>query len=102
MNDVALRANDVLRNDVGLRPMMCASRKRTRLRRDLYAESAPNPRTDSNRHTHSEAFQKSFPFKNYLQSHRCKGILDRFGIAKRLKCLQICGIIKKRKAVNPI
>ena len=26
----------------------------------------------------SETFQKSFPFKIYLQSHRCNGILDRF------------------------
>ena len=40
--------------------------------------------TDSNRHTPSEAFQKSFPFKNYLQSHRCNGILDRFGLVKAL------------------
>ena len=34
--------------------------------------------TDSNRHTPSESFQKTFPFKKYLQSHRCNGILDRF------------------------
>ena len=49
--------------------------------------------TDSNRHTPSEAFQKSFPFKNYLQNHGCNGILDRFGLSKHLKCLQIYAII---------
>ena len=50
----------------------------TRLRRDWDAESAPKLCTDPNRHTPSESFQKSSPFKNYLQSHRCNGILDRF------------------------
>ena len=49
--------------------------------------------TDSNRHTPPEAFQKFFPFKNYLQIHRCKGILGRFGLTKCLKCLQNCDII---------
>ena len=34
------------------------------------------------RHTPSEAFQKSFPFKKYLQSHRCNSTLDRFGLTK--------------------
>ena len=100
----------------------------------------------------SEAFPKSLPFKIYLQSHRCNGILDRFGLTKAflreeggtrsvtegacatlksdetllqcilpqspaapapsrreplreslpkyLKCLQNCGIINPRKAVN--
>ena len=45
----------------------------------------PNPRTDSNRHTLSEAIQKSFTFQIYLQSHRCKGILDRFKPPHRFK-----------------
>ena len=31
---------------------------------------------------------------NYLQSHRLGGILDRCEPAKRLKCLQNCGIMK--------
>ena len=48
--------------------------------------------TDSNHHTLSEAFQKSFPFKIYLQSHRCKGILDRFELP-HLICSQIYAII---------
>ena len=39
-----------------------------------------NPWADSNRHTLSKAFQKSLPFKIYLQRHRCKVILDRFGL----------------------
>ena len=43
------------------------------------------PWTDSNRHTLSEAFRKSSPFKIYLQSHRCKGILDRFELPHRFK-----------------
>ena len=43
-----------------------------------FLPTEPKLWTDSNRHTPSEAFQKSFPFKNYLQSHRCNGILDRF------------------------
>ncbi|MBQ8448430.1 MAG: hypothetical protein IJX27_05825, partial [Clostridia bacterium] len=34
----------------------------------------------------SEAFQKSFPFKIYLQSHRCKGILDRFELPHYSTC----------------
>lgn len=42
--------------------------------------------TDSNRHTLSEVFQKSFPFKIYLQSHRCKGILDRFELPHNSSC----------------
>ena len=42
------------------------------------------PSTDSNRHTLSEAFQKSFPFKIYLQSHKCKEVLDRFELTKSL------------------
>ena len=44
--------------------------------------TSPKLWTDSNRHTPFEAFQKSFPFKNYLQSHRCNGSLDRFGLTK--------------------
>ena len=55
--------------------------------------TSPKPWTDPNRHTPSEAFQKSFPFKKYLQSHRCKGILDRFGLTKHLKYLQNYGIM---------
>jgi len=31
---------------------------------------------------------------------RANGIVDRFELSKRLKCLQICGIMKKRKAVR--
>ena len=42
--------------------------------------------TDSNRHTPSEAFQKTFPFKNYLQSHRCNGILGRFELPHYSAC----------------
>ena len=38
-------------------------------------------------------FRKSSQFKIYLQSHRCKGVLDRFEPANRLKCLQFRGII---------
>ena len=36
-------------------------------------------------------------FKKYLQSHRCNRGLDRFGLAKHLKCLQSCCIINTRK-----
>ena len=46
--------------------------------------------TDSNRHTPSEAFQKSFPFTICLQSHRCNGILDRFELTNegvKVPCL---------------
>ena len=80
----------------------------TRLRRDLNAESAPKPRTDSNRQIvgddlpgvpnnstqtgrrgrgSPERAKSSFggsrgrrplQIKNYLQSHRCNGFLDRF------------------------
>ena len=39
--------------------------------------------TDSNRHTPSEAFQKTFPFTICLQSHRCNGSLDRFELTNR-------------------
>ena len=49
--------------------------------------TAPNLWIDSNRHTVSEAFQKFFQFKIYLRSRRCKGILDRFELAKGLKYL---------------
>ena len=45
-----------------------------------------NPWTDSNRHTLSEAFRKTIPFKIYLQSHRCKGILDRFELPHYSAC----------------
>ena len=45
-----------------------------------------NPWTDSNRHTLSEAFRKSSPFKIYLQSHRCNGILDRFELPHYSAC----------------
>ena len=45
-----------------------------------------NPWTDSNRHTLLEAFQKSYPFKIYLQSHRCKCILDRFELPHYSAC----------------
>ena len=41
--------------------------------------------TDSNRHTPFDAFPKSFPLKIYLQSRRCKGILDRFEPPHRLE-----------------
>ena len=44
------------------------------------------PCTDSNRHTLSEAFRKSSPFKIYLQSHRCKGVLDRFELPHYSAC----------------
>ena len=48
----------------------------------FFFPTAPKLWTDSNRHTPSKSFQKTFPFKNYLQSHRCNGILDGFGLAK--------------------
>ena len=35
--------------------------------------------------------RQPLPFKIYVQSHRCKGILDRFELAKWLKRLQLCG-----------
>ena len=38
--------------------------------------------------------RRPLQIKIYLQSHRCNGVLDRFGLAKHLKCLQSCGIIK--------
>jgi hypothetical protein len=41
--------------------------------------------TDSNRHTVCGEFQKAYQFKIYLQSHRCNGILDRFGLEKTLE-----------------
>ena len=46
--------------------------------------TAPKLWTDSNRHTPFDAFPKSFPFKIYLQSHRCNGILDRFELSNVL------------------
>ena len=45
--------------------------------------------------------RQPLPFKNYLQTHRCNGILDRFGLTKHLKCLQNCGIIKPSEAASP-
>ena len=41
--------------------------------------------------------RRPLQFKNYLQSHRLGGILDRCEPAKRLKCLQSCSIIKISK-----
>ena len=67
----------------------------------------PNLWTDSNRHTVGAFCERPratagrpYTFKIYLQSHRCNGILDRFGLTKHLKCLQNCGIMKVRKAVE--
>ncbi len=48
--------------------------------------TAPKLWTDSNHHTPSDAFQKSFSFKIYLQSRRCKGILDRFELPHSVLC----------------
>ena len=44
------------------------------------------PWTDSNRHTGCGASQKYSEFKNYLQSHRCNGILDRFELPHYSAC----------------
>ena len=49
--------------------------------------------TDSNRHTGCGEFPKAYQFKIYLQSCRCNGILNRFGLTKHLKCLQSWGIM---------
>ena len=38
MNEVALRANDVLRNDVGLRPMMLRFAMKSALRQKMEAD----------------------------------------------------------------
>ena len=71
----------------------------------------PNPRTDSNRHTvgvgasttrktpYKRAFVGASPYrsKKYLQSHRCNGVLDRFGLTKHLKCLQNSGIMETER-----
>ena len=43
--------------------------------------TTPNLWIDSNSHTGFGASQKYSEFKNYLQSHRCNGILDRFELA---------------------
>ena len=43
---------------------------------------------------------RPYKFKIHLQSYRCKGVLDRFELAKRLKYVQNCDIIKPRKAVE--
>ena len=60
----------------------------------LFSSTEPKLWTDSNRHTPSEAFQKSFPFKIYLQSHRCKGILDRFELPHYSTCRKQ-GVVEK-------
>ena len=70
--------------------------------------TSPKPWTNSNRHTVGDDLpgvpnkfvqtgrrgRRPLQFKNYLQSHRCNGVLDRFGLTKHLKCLQNCGIIQ--------
>ena len=48
--------------------------------------SEAKPWTDSNRHTGCGASQKYSEFKIYLQSHRCKGILDRFELPHYSAC----------------
>ena len=62
-----------------------------------------NPWTDSHRHTVGAFCERPratagrpYQIKIHLQSHRCKGILDRFELP-HLNCLQNCGIIKERK-----
>ena len=44
MNDVALRANDVLRNDVGLRPMMLRFAQTDTLTPQFLANALQSPR----------------------------------------------------------
>ena len=86
MNDVALCANDVLRNDVMLRINEVALRAN---------EIRPFAR-----------FFNSKVFRNFVDAFPRRALLahlfgsvDRFEPAKRLKCLQNCDIIKPGKAV---
>ena len=55
-----------------------------------FLPTSPKPWTDLNRHTLSEAFRKSSPFKIYLQSRRCNGILDRFELPHYSICQKQC------------
>ena len=73
--------------------------------------TAPKLWIDSNRHNVGDDLpgvpnksaqtgrrgRRPLQFKLYLQSHRCKGVLYRFELANRLKCLKNSGIINKKE-----